>query len=910
MLLPLLSRSRALAFLAIGVVGAGPLFAQQSHSAKLQATGVGSWYGRSCAVEGDTLIVGASNATSSGVSEAGAAYVYTLSNGNWVEQQRLEAGDPAVAALFGYSVALSGDTAVVSARTDSHPSAPSNIGAAYVFTRSGGVWTQVAKLVPADAVEGIRFGASVAIDGDRLVVGASSGRNASGGNVGAVYFFERVGGVWTEQQKIAGSNVGSFGSAVALEGDTAAVGGHLANHGGTQGAQAAGEVQVLVRSGGTWSVQEVLYSPNGQAYGYYGYSLALAGDRLIVGAVAEDHSGFTDSGAVYAYHRSGGSSGTPQLLLSSDIQGAANFGHSVALHGDTLVGGAIGALGSRGSCYVFRETAGSWSEVERLVASDEVDPNQLGWSLGYDGTTVVSGATSDGHGAGSLYGSAYVFEVASGSGGPSGPTAPRDVALGDADGDGDLDALTANSASHDLGLWLGDGTGALAAPVSVALTASDLAPVAVSFGDLDGDGAADDAAVACADSHTVGIVLNVGGSSSASSRSSVGLRPSDVVCGDLDGNGTDDVVVARQGEPLSGGSGLAVALNGGAFAALAIPGGHATQVVKLALGDLDDDGDLDLAAVAQGAPDQILLFAGDGAGALSFAGAISLSSSGLASGLCLGDLDGDGTNDLAVLLSTLFPTPTSSLEVHRYTGSGALDASDFTADTALPTTGTLAHDVACGELDGDSYPGVLHRPELVVVHAGSGDVQAFYGYVSATSSATSTSALAAVSNPIAVAIGDLNGDGAGDVVIANQGSDDLSIHLGELVAQSLAFGTGCAGTGGLVPLLAGTGLPTLGNASFGLHLSQARAVAPFLVLLSATTSEIAVGSCTLYLGAPLISILRFTNGSGENDYVFGVPNDPLLLGAAVYFQDAVFDPAGAFESTLALSNALRVRVGN
>ncbi|MBL8897968.1 MAG: VCBS repeat-containing protein, partial [Planctomycetes bacterium] len=899
MLLPLLSRSRALAFFVIGIVGAATLSAQQPHSAKLRATGVGSWYGRSCAVEGDTLIVGASNATSSGVSEAGAAYVYTLSNGDWVEQQRLEAGDPAVIALFGYSVALSGDTAVVGARTDFHPTASSNIGAAYVFTRSGGVWTQEAKLVPADAVEGILFGASVAIDGDHVIVGASLGRDASGGAVGAVYFFERVGGVWTEQRKIAGPSGGGFGSAVALEGDTAAVGAFSASYAAAQG---AGQVQVLMNSGGTWSVQEVLHSPNPQVYGYFGRSLALAGDRLIVGAVAEDHSGFTDTGAVYAYHRSGGNSGTPQLLLFSDIQGAANFGHSVALHGDTLIGGAIGALGSRGACYAFRETAGSWSEVELLFASDGLDPDQLGWSLGYDGTTVVSGAVSDGHGAGYLYGSAYVFEVASGSGGPS---APRDVALGDANGDGELDALTANSASHDLGLWLGDGTGALAAPVSVALTAGDLAPVAVAFGDLDGDGAADDAAVACSDSHTVSIVLNVGGSPSASSMSCGGLRPIDIVCGDFDGNGIDDVFVAREGELLAGGEGLAFSLNGGPFGAFSFGSYNVPRkILKLAIGDLDGDSRLDLVALASGSTSWLLPLYGDGN--LTFVLAAAQIPSGLVRTFCLDDFNGDGALDIAAPIPVLFPLPET--QVRFWINQGG--RSGFLANpTDVASSGSFPVDIVSTELDGDSLPGFLTLRDLVVLHAGSGEAEVVYGYDSGSGSVLSLDGFAAGVNPVAADVGDLNADGAQDVVIANQGSDDLTVQFGQGGARALPFGEGCPGTNSLVPELSGIGLPTIGNAGFGAQLRNARPFAPYLLFLSGEQASLALGACTLYLAPPLISVLAFTDGAGEHAYGFGIPSAPELFGVSVYLQDAVFDPNGAFASTLALSNALRVQLG-
>ncbi len=492
-----------------------------------------------------------------------------------------------------------------------------------------------------------------------------------------------------------------------------------------------------------------------------------------------------------------------------------------------------------------------------------------------------------------------------------GPTAPRDVALLDADGDGDLDATTANSSSHDVSLWSNDGAGALTES-SVALDAADQTPVAIAAGDLDDDGFADDVVVACADSHTVGTITDVGGTPVAASLASGGLHPTDVAVGDLDAaDSRDDVVVAREGEPLSGGDGIAVSLNGGAFSDLTIPAGNATQVVKLGLCDLDGDGDNDLAAVAQGTTDQVLLFDGDGLGGLTFAGAIALPTSGLATGICCGDLDGDGSIDLAVVLPVLFPTPGTDLRVYTYTGGGALDPSDYTAGGDVATGGTFAVDVACGELDGDSMPGFLTRRDVVVVHAGSGDAEAHYGYDATGSVFQSTAALTVGSNPVAVAIGDLNGDCADDVVIANQGSDDLSVTLGAATALTQDFGTGCPGTGGLVPVLTGIGVPSLGNPAFGVQLTNALPFAPVLVSFSASQATTALGGgCDLYLATPIASVLRFTDGAGEQSYVFSVPNDPALLCLDLYLQDAVFDPNGAFASTLALSNAVRAHVGS
>ncbi|MBL8901336.1 MAG: VCBS repeat-containing protein, partial [Planctomycetes bacterium] len=233
---------------------------------------------------------------------------------------------------------------------------------------------------------------------------------------------------------------------------------------------------------------------------------------------------------------------------------------------------------------------------------------------------------------------------------------PRDLALLDLDGDGHLDAATANETSNNLSLRTNEGLGVFSAETTLALTASDSAPVALTRADLDNDGARDDLAVACEASSTLVLVTNPGAASpTLVSRATGGSRASCVASGDLDGNPQDDVVVGREGLPLAGGGGLALSLNGGALVSLTIPAPQPTQVVAVALGDLDGDGDADLAAVARGASDALLLFAGDGAGALSFAAALPLSTSGSASGLVLADLDRDGRNDLAVAQPVLFP---------------------------------------------------------------------------------------------------------------------------------------------------------------------------------------------------------------------------------------------------------------
>ena len=196
-----------------------------SQLAKLTAAGAaaGDQFGLSVSVSGDTAVVGAFGDDDAG-STSGSAYVFVRDGGSWSQLAKLTAAGAAAGDQFGRSVSVSGDTAVIGAWLDDDGG--SNSGSAYVFVRGGGSWSQQAKLTAADAAAGDQFGFSVSVSGDTAVVGAA-GDDDAGSTSGSAYVFVRSGGAWSQQAKLTAADAAAgdlFGWFVSLSGDTAVIG--------------------------------------------------------------------------------------------------------------------------------------------------------------------------------------------------------------------------------------------------------------------------------------------------------------------------------------------------------------------------------------------------------------------------------------------------------------------------------------------------------------------------------------------------------------------------------------------------------------------------------------------------------------------------------------------------------------
>jgi FG-GAP repeat/Bacterial cadherin-like domain len=351
-------------------------------------------YGVATAINGDTLVIGA-NSQERGRLLSGAAYVFVRNGAGWTMQAKLLPTDSVAIHFFGWAVDVSGNTIVIGAPGDNFAGTYS--GAAYVFERTGTTWTQRAKLIPSVTRAGDEFATSVAIDGDTIVAG-SNYHDDGAPDGGAAFVFVRNGSTWTEQAKLLPSDPSVrdwFGLSVAVDGNRIAVGAIYDDALGTD----AGAAYVFQRSGTTWSQQAKLLPAGGAAGDTFGFSVAIRNDRVLVGANSfEDVN--NGMGAAYVFEWDGSSWLETQKLTSAEAPGAGfhGFGVSVALSDDFIVVGAHGddAFGNNaGAAFLFERMGTAWVQQRKIVAPNPGAGNEFAVTVALDGDYAVFGANSD-----------------------------------------------------------------------------------------------------------------------------------------------------------------------------------------------------------------------------------------------------------------------------------------------------------------------------------------------------------------------------------------------------------------------------------------------------------------------------------------------------------------------------------
>jgi hypothetical protein len=352
------------------------------------------------------------DAADNSLMNSGAAYVFARKAGRWAQQAYLKAGDPSSTAFFGVSVAISGDTIVVGCIEDDVYDAtrpPTRPGSAYVFTRQGETWTQQQKLVAKVGHVGDWFGLSVAIDGDTLVVGASRG-DTDVMDSGTAYVFSRSGGVWTERETLSATmhtQNAEFGSEVKILGDWIVVGAQEEDI----GASRSGGAYVFQRSGTEWIAKQRLQPPMPIEDATFGYSLAIRGDTLAVSAPRWELAATPlkkESGEVYIFERAGSDHWTQTAVLRAfDPAPSDYFGVSVAMTDTALFVGANGegsgghgvsaepAPGSApysGAAYLFARAGQTWTPNGFFKASNSESNDGFGYSVALSADTAIAAA--------------------------------------------------------------------------------------------------------------------------------------------------------------------------------------------------------------------------------------------------------------------------------------------------------------------------------------------------------------------------------------------------------------------------------------------------------------------------------------------------------------------------------------
>jgi hypothetical protein len=363
-------------------------------------------FGWSVSIDGSTALIGTQQDSDNG-HWSGSAYVFTRTDTTWTQQTKLLPSDGAAEDLFGYSVSLDGNTALIGALRNDDNEVDS--GSVYVFTRTGTTWSQEAKLLATDGGEGNHFGYYVRLVGDTAIIGANWDDD-NGNKSGSAYVFTRTGTNWTQQQKLLasdGQEGDRFGGSIAFLNDTAFIGAYWDDDNGID----SGSMYVFTRTGTTWTQQTKLLPTDGAAGDSFGGDVSISGDTVLIGSGGNDDNG-NDSGSAYVFTRVGTTWTQHQKLLASDGQEGDNFGSwGLSLDGDTALIGSNGDddMGiNSGSAYVFTRIGTTWIQQQKITASDGAAGDAFGFAVALSGDSALIGAYNDDD-SGANSGSAYVF---------------------------------------------------------------------------------------------------------------------------------------------------------------------------------------------------------------------------------------------------------------------------------------------------------------------------------------------------------------------------------------------------------------------------------------------------------------------------------------------------------------------
>jgi len=370
-------------------------------------------------------------------------YSFSITNGysqSFSETNKLVASDRFAYDNFGSSVVINGNIAVIGSPLDDQDSEGLNwisaAGSAYIFEKDiNNNWIQTQKITPSTRGSNYMFGKSISISNNQIIVSAYL-ENVNGvTNCGAVYVFKKdIDGIWKEQQKLIASDGSAsdyFGYAITTSNNYIAIGAYNAY---VNGNIYAGAVYIYHQNeDGTWSEAQKISASDCSANDYFGYSVSIDNDYILVGAQGEEHDTngenplyFAGSAYIFELDKVSGTWIEYQKIVPTDRGDSDCFGTSVSISGEYAMIGAYkededptlsNTLNDAGSVYFFHhENSGEWIQIQKAVASDRSETDLFGYSVSLCNNFAVVGSYNedeDSFGTNTLSnsGSAYCFKL-------------------------------------------------------------------------------------------------------------------------------------------------------------------------------------------------------------------------------------------------------------------------------------------------------------------------------------------------------------------------------------------------------------------------------------------------------------------------------------------------------------------
>lgn len=354
----------------------------------------GDIFGGAVEMDGDVALV-ANEWDDDFGTNSGSAFFYRHDGTQWQEEQQVFAADAQAGDNFGRSVDIQGNVGVVGAHWDDTKDGK-DAGSVYVFEFDGTTWNQVQKLRASNGGAGDRFGATLGLDGNLLVVGAWMADNARGTNAGAAYVFRHDGTRWVEEQFLVGNDTAAgdnFGRFAVVDNDVVSFGAWKDRDSGPD----TGSAYVFRHDGTSWVQEQKLLASDRASGDNFGWEGAILDDVLVIGSWYDDLTA-ADEGSAYVFRHDGTAWVQEQKLTASDALQGDNFGACISLHGNRLLVGANlgdGNSTDSGAAYLFEYKGTTWVQEAKLTSSTGGTGDSFGLWLAVDGDRALVGAWAD-----------------------------------------------------------------------------------------------------------------------------------------------------------------------------------------------------------------------------------------------------------------------------------------------------------------------------------------------------------------------------------------------------------------------------------------------------------------------------------------------------------------------------------